>query len=105
MKKIKLKETQIENLVKKVIKENTLNEVGGYDDSNIMGFHQKRYINIIAKNLDNIVGSLTMLGEISGDVLDNDLHKKLVRYVNDLSELTEDFNFVFMDRSDDILNN
>jgi len=78
---IRLNENDIENLVKKIIKEEQLDEVGGYDSPELGAFHSQSTMESIRDAYEVMVDTVEHLNSLKLDILDDNLAeatKKLI---------------------------
>jgi hypothetical protein len=73
---IKLNETDIENLVKKIIKEEQLDEIGGYDSPELGASHGQSTMEDILQTFTTISDSFSHLNDMRFDILDDKLSKE-----------------------------
>ena len=91
MNKIRLKESDIERLVNKIIKEQNINEVGGYDDPFQMSKHEGGYIREVATKLFGITDLLLDLDDLQKEeVFDDKLRSKLKSFVSEMTPKLKD---------------
>jgi hypothetical protein len=69
---------------KQNIKEDKINEIGGYDDSEIYARHAGSYMGLLKSNYNNIAESLSNLDTISKEVLDDRLRESIMVFLNSM---------------------
>lgn len=95
---IRLTESDIENLVKKIIKEETsepnldgsrLDEIGGYDSPELGAHHSKSTMETVLQTFTTISDNFSKLNNMGNDILDDKLAKEtriLLKRVQPLME-------------------
>jgi len=88
---IRLNENDIENLVKKIIKEEKLDEVGGYDSFELGSSHSKSTMESIRDAYEVMVDTVEHLNSLKLDILDDKLSMATKRLVGRLSSSLEEY--------------
>jgi hypothetical protein len=103
MKKVvRLTESDIENIVKKLIKESEdLNEVGGYDDPFQMSRYIGGYMGQLKNHMDTLINTLMDLSDLSHDILEDEVREELHQLLNNISDPIEEFNDRLIDFDSD----
>ncbi len=86
---IKLTESDIENLVEKIIKEEQLDEIGGYDSPELGNLHSKSTMEAVLQTFTTISDNFSKLNNMGNDILDDKLAKEtriLLKRVQPLME-------------------
>ena len=84
---IRLNENDIENLVKKIIKENTINEVGGYDSGEIANSHSESTMWDIKETYEVMADALDHISELKLDIVDTNLSRATRQFVNSIQPI------------------
>jgi hypothetical protein len=84
---IRINESDIENLVKKIIKEEQLDEVGGYDSIELGDQHSKKTMETLLETFTNISNSFTNLNKLRFDILDDELFKETATLLKDIQPI------------------
>jgi len=71
---------------KSPIKENKINEYGGYDDPNMYAKHAGGYMGIIKGSYNDIVTTLNELNGLLPEVLDDKLRNTLEKFLNSMTK-------------------
>jgi len=79
---IKLNESDIEKLVSKIIKEEKLEEVGGYDTPELSSSHGKSTMDDIRSSYEVMADVVDHLGSMKFDILDNELNREMKRFLD-----------------------
>lgn len=91
MKVIKLTESDIENLVKKIITESRLDEIGGYDSPELGNLHSKSTMEAILKIITNVSDDFTKLNNMSYDILDDKLASETHSLIKNIQPLLQKY--------------
>jgi hypothetical protein len=86
---IRLTESDIENLVKRIIKEEQLDEIGGYDSAEIGSFHSKSTMEAIQETFTNISDNFSKLNNMGNDILDDKLARETRILLKNVQPLME----------------
>lgn len=70
---IRLNEQDVEDLVKKIIKEEQLDEIGGYDSPELGNLHSKSTMEAILETFTDISDNFSKLNNMGNDILDDKL--------------------------------
>jgi hypothetical protein len=97
---IKLTESDLEKLVRKII-----NEVGGYDDPNVMGLHAGHVMSNLVGSYEDIANMISSLTNVirDGKVTKEDIVDYLDQIVNELSVIKKIIRDVISDFTEDKL--
>lgn len=69
---------------KSPIKEDRINEVGGYDDPNIYAKHAGGYMGNVKGNYNVIVGALKSIENVYSDILDDSFRKQVEDFLKSM---------------------
>ena len=94
---IRLNESDIENLVKKIIKEEQLDEVGGYDSTELGTYHSKITMETVLQTFRTIYDNFSKLKNIGGDILDDKLAKETRLLLKRVQPLMERYGKAYTD--------
>ncbi len=86
---IRLNESDIENLVKKIIKEEQLDEIGGYDSPELGSAHGKSTMEEILRIFTNVSDGFSKLNTMQFDILDDKLSKETKIMLKNIQPILE----------------
>tara|TARA_R110002126_G_scaffold240559_1_gene384176 strand:+ start:104 stop:427 length:324 start_codon:yes stop_codon:yes gene_type:complete len=86
---IKLTESDIELLVKRIIKEEQLDEIGGYDSPELGAAHSKSTMEAILETFTHISDDFTKLNNMGNDILDDKLARETRILLKNVQPLME----------------
>jgi hypothetical protein len=86
---VRLTESDIENLVKKIIKESRIDEIGGYDSPELGNLHSKSTMEVILETFTDISDNFSKLNNMGNDILDDKLARETRILLKNVQPLLE----------------